>query len=456
MKFQLLCLEVNSALQSSCGGDQHTDWMNIDMKRILQPNGQHLTIDQRKIIQVGIENRSNKVDIARTLGKDATTIAKEIRAHRILKPRNVFNNHNLCVHLRDCKGCPGKCNRYKEPACPGRDRSPGACNHCPNKSCRLDKYYYDARKAHDAYESKLSSSRQGLNLTEERRLEIGGVIASLLKKGQSVYQIMTSHSHEIGLSSRCLYSYIEMGVFKDFGVDNFSLKEVVNRKPFHSKYKARKEPAVYTCHKYEDYLAFCEQAPHALTTEMDTVYNDPSGPYIQTFFFEGTGFMLGFLHQEKTSASMSATLDTLQEKLGDELFRSLFSLLLTDRGSEFEKVLLFETNRRSGTGEIRLNIFYCDPMQSAQKPHVENNHNFIRDIVPNGYPLTNLTQADLDLMFSHINSTPRKSLNGKTPYEAFSFLFGSDTARKLNIAPIERDKVTLKPCLLNHVYRAGK
>ena len=74
----------------------------------------------------------------------------------------------------------------------------------------------------------------------------------------------------------------------------------------------------------------------------------------------------------------------------------------------------------------------------------------------NGYPLKNLTQADLDLMFSHINSTPRKSLNGKTPYEAFSFLFGSDTARKLNIAPFERDKVTLKPCLLNHVYRAGK
>ena len=192
------------------------------MKRKLQANGQHLTLDQRKIIQVGIENRSNKVDIARTLGKDATTIAKEIRAHRILKPRNVFNNHNLCVHLRDCKGCPGKCNRYKEPACPGRDRSPGACNHCLNKTCRLDKYYYDAHKAHDAYESKLSSSRQGLNLTEERRLEIGGVIASLLKKGQSVYQIMTSHGHDIGLSSRCLYNYIEMGVFKDFGVDNFS------------------------------------------------------------------------------------------------------------------------------------------------------------------------------------------------------------------------------------------
>ena len=172
---------------------------------------------------------------------------------------------------------------------------------------------------------------------------------------------------------------------------------------------------------------------------MGTVYNDPLGPYIQTFYFEGTGFMLGFLHQEKSSASISATLDTLKEKLGDELFRSLFSLLLTDRGSRFEKVLLFDTNACVGVDEIRLNIFCCDPMQSAQKPHVENNHNFIRDSIPNGYPLKNLTQADLDLMFSHINSTLRKSLNGKTPYEAFSLLFRSDTARRLNIAPIERD-----------------
>jgi IS30 family transposase len=225
----------------------------MDMKRKLQTNGQHLTLDQREIIQIGIENRSNKVDIARTIGKDATTIAKEIRAHRVLKPRNAFNNHCVCIHLRECGGCHKKCLRYAEPACTGRDRSPGACNHCQNKTCRLDKYYYDAQKAHDAYESNLSSSRQGLNLMEERRLVIGGVIASLLKKGQSVYQIMTAHSREIDLSSRCLYNYIEMGVFKDFGVDNFSLKEVVNRKIFHNKYKVRKEPAVYTCHKYEDY-----------------------------------------------------------------------------------------------------------------------------------------------------------------------------------------------------------
>lgn len=65
-------------------------------------------------------------------------------------------------------------------------------------------------------------------------------------------------------------------------------------------------------------------------------------------------------------------------------------MLLTDRGTEFEKYELFEVN--TDTGEIRSNIFYCDAMKSSQKPHVENNHNYIRDILPNKLDLNFLTQ----------------------------------------------------------------
>ena len=112
----------------------------------------------------------------------------------------------------------------------------------------------------------------------------------------------------------------------------------------------------------------------------------------------------------------------------------------------FEKYDLFEVNTK--TGEIRSNIFYCDPQTPSQKPHVENNHNYVRDIIPNGKSLKNLTQEDLNLMFSHINSTPRKVLNGKTPYEAFEFLYGNEILEKLNIQKIEKDMVTLQPYLL--------
>ena len=183
---------------------------------------------------------------------------------------------------------------------------------------------------------------------------------------------------------------------------------------------------------------------------MDTVLNSLSGPYIQTFYFEDTNLMIGFLCKNKTSESMSNTLDILQDKLSVEEFAKLFGLLLTDRGVEFEQVDLFIANKN--TGEVRLNIFYCDPYQSSQKPHIENNHNYLRDIITNEMDLSILTQQDLDLAFSHINSTPRKSLNDKSPYEMFEFLYGSDLLEKLNIKQIKRDEVILKPYLIlnNH------
>ena len=56
--------------------------------------------------------------------------------------------------------------------------------------------------------------------------------------------------------------------------------------------------------------------------------------------------------------------------------------------------------------------------------------------------MKDLTQEKINLMFSHINSVPRKSLGGKSPYEAFEFFYGQETIDLLNIQKIEKDKVT--------------
>lgn len=393
------------------------------MSRVIHDN-KHLSLNDRKIIEQGIENRCNKVDIARTLGKDPTTIAKEIRLHRELKPRNTFNYPNICINIKKCGGCKFKCKDYQEQTCKLRDRSPGACNKCPKMtSCHLDKYLYNAEKADKEYRRDLVDFRQGINLTTKESKELANILKPLLDKGQSLYQIKSTHN-EIKQSIKTLYTYIEIGVFNEYGIDNFSLKEQVNRKQFNKKYKKRKEPVNYDGHKYEDFLKFKQENSSTPVTEMDTVLNSLSGPYIQTFEFEKTGIMIGYLHKEKTSESMANTLNKLQHKLGHNIYCELFSLLLTDRGTEFEKSELFEFNME--TGELRSNIFYCDPYKSSQKPHIENTHNYIRDIIPNEIDLTNLTQEDLDLMFSHINSTPRKIYNGKTPYEMFIFLHSTE------------------------------
>ena len=404
----------------------------------------HLTLEDRKKIQEGLENELSRTEIAKNINKDISTVAKEIKNRRKLKPRNPFNNPITCTKFKDCRICHGKCSEYEEIKCTRRDRKVGVCNLCPNISkCRLDKYFYYAKQAHESYLYTLKDSREGVNLNTKEMLEIVDIIKPLLKQGQSVYQILKNHP-EIKMCSKTLYMYIESGIFQDYGINNFSLRRQVSMRK-RKKLKKRKEPVNYEGRRYKDYLEFVKENPTIPTTQMDTVYNHQDGPYIQTFIFQNTGLMIGFLHTEKTSESMASTLDNLQEILEDD-YQKLFSLLLTDRGSEFEKYELFEVNTE--TGEIRSNIFYCDPQTPSQKPHVENNHNYVRDIIPNGKSLKNLTQEYLNLMFSHINSTPRKVLNGKTPYGAFEFLYGNEILEKLNIQKIEKDMVTLQPYLL--------
>lgn len=404
----------------------------------------HLSLQDREQIQTGLENGLSKKEIAEIIGKDPSTIGKEIKKRRKIKPRNRFNNISICKHLSECKKCTKECDKYEETTCVRRDRTVGVCNLCPNiNKCRLDKYFYRAKQAHESYLYTLSDSRAGVNLTTSEMITIAKTIKPLLKKGQSVYQILKNHP-EINIVPKTLYTYIESDIFKEYGIDRFSLRRQVSMKP-RKKVKSRKQPANYDKRKYEDYLNFIAEHPNMITTEMDTVYNKQEGPYIQTFIFQNTGLMVGFLHNEKNSASMASTLDYLQELLQDD-YTKLFSLLLTDRGSEFEIFKLFEVNQE--TGELRSNIFYCDPQTPSQKPHVENNHNYVRDILPNGKNLSKLTQDDLNLMFSHINSTPRSSLGGKTPYEAFSFFYGTEILDKLNIQKIEKDMVTLQPYLL--------
>ena len=265
----------------------------------------HLTLSERIIIETGITNGSTKVAIAKTIGKDPSTVAKEIRRHRIYKPRRTYGHKSICVHRKQCSGCRKRvqcCSDYKEEACQERDRSPGACNGC-KKKCFLPRYFYYAKTADEVYRETLVNSRVGINLTEERRKELAEVIAPLAKKGQSFYQILHNHP-EIDLSDKTLYTYVALGVFKDYGLDSFTLKERVQRKQY--TYKERnntekplKPEDIYKKRTYNDFQKFKVANPNVCVVQMDTLYNSPEGPYVQTFFFENSSFMLGLFIRKR-------------------------------------------------------------------------------------------------------------------------------------------------------------
>ena len=65
-----------------------------------------------------------------------------------------------------------------------------------------------------------------------------------------------------------------------------------------------------------------------------------------------------------------------------------------------------------------------------------------------GKSFKDLTQDEVDLMMSHINSYSRKKLNDRSAYQLFSFFYGKDTLDTLNIQSIDANEITLKPELL--------
>ena len=113
----------------------------------------HLSLDDRILIEEGICKRLRKFQIAELVGKSPSTIDKEIKKHRKLKIRNTFNDDVIkCIHLNECKSCSARCKDYEEPTCFRHERFVGACNNFLTSSkCKLNKYFYYAKNAHQNY-----------------------------------------------------------------------------------------------------------------------------------------------------------------------------------------------------------------------------------------------------------------------------------------------------------------
>ena len=118
---------------------------------------------------------------------------------------------------------------------------------------------------------------------------------------------------------------------------------------------------------------------------------------------------------------------------------------MTDRGSEFTNPLAIEFNKGNGR---RTHIFYCDPQRSDHKGGCEVTHEMIRRVLPKKTSFDNLTQDDINLMMSHINSYNRKKLNNQSAHQLFSFINGGDILDKLGIKSIPANEINLTPLLL--------
>lgn len=414
----------------------------------------HLTVQERIIIEKGIENGSTKAAIALTIGKDKSTVGKEIKKHRELVHKSSYKincaNMKNCSHNHVCDNCAD----FKPFTCNRRDRSPGACNGCSKYTyCRYDKYRYKADFSHKKYREDLVDSRTGINMSYEECKAMADIIVPLIKAGHSPYHIVTNHP-ELNISEKTLYTYIENGIFREFGLLDIDLRIKTKRKitkKASNKYKKREDKKYLNGRTYDDFINYTAENKNLSVVEMDTVYNNGStGPFMQTFKFLDYSFMFIVYQEEKTAKSMVEGVDLLEKILGKDLFSEEVAIIKTDRGSEFCDAEGFEKEENESR---RTRIFYCDPMASGQKGSLENNHKEIRYICPKENDLKDLglnSQEKANLIVSHINSQSKEHLKGKSPLEVMEFMNPAlyQKFKDFGIERINKDNIVLKPYLL--------
>ena len=350
-----------------------------------------------------------------------------------------------------CKGfdCTAACERYVSVACPKPCKPPYVCNTCKHrKLCIKDKYVYTAAYADAAVCRRRSDSRRGIRLNAEQKEFVDQLVTRLVKKGQPLTHIYAEHEAEMPISLRSLYNYIDAG---ELTIKNIDLRRKTGYRSRKKKVKEFSKGFANQAYRegrtYEDFECFMKHSGLSVV-EMDTVKGVRArGKRLLTMIFRDNSIMLMFLLPDGKAESVKRVFDFLERGLGLERFVRLFPVFLTDNGSEF---------KRPGDLEftedfiIRTDVFYCDPMASWQKPHIEKNHEFIRYVIPRGKSLNPYEQEDITLLMNHINSTRRPSLGNKAPYELINEededMWALFELLKMDLIP--PDEVHLMPDLL--------
>ena len=422
----------------------------------------HLTMDERYKIQNMLDARESFSSIAKHIGRDRSTISKEIRNHIsfkksgcIGKPFNDCTRRTTCMRYdcaKGCTRCKGRfcgdcithCAKYEKEICTRHISKPYVCNGCSKRSrCTLEKRMYSASAAYQEYKLLLRETRQGVTITEEEAQSLDRFISPLILNGQSIHHIVKTNPGEVMYSEKTIYNYMDAGLFSARNIDLPRKVRFRPRKSNHDIVKVDKKCRIGRT--YNDFKAYMKEHPDTPLVEMDSVIGTIGGKCLLTVHFVGSSFMLAFLRERNTSASVTALFNRLYGKLGHERFVKLFPVVLTDNGSEFSDPVSLEVD---DDGVIRTKLFYCNPSSPYQKGAAENNHEFIRRVLPKGKSFDELTQADIDLMMNHINSYKRENLAWHSPYEIFELFYGRDTLELLGARKIPSKDIILTPKLL--------
>jgi len=333
----------------------------------------HLNETERETIERNYKKLSISA-IAEILGKDKSTISREIKRASIIEY---------------------KVNKY--------------ISKDPNYPTSIEKRVYYAEEGEETYErnrercgrkSKIGKCESLIryvieNVKSEEKRSIDSAIGYAKEKNYFPGQYV---------STKTFYNWIDKGLE---GINNFDLLHKIGRKARNkSKSKVRKRIYGRSIEERPISVKAREEFGH---WEGDLIVGKDNKSYLCSLVERKTRIGLLFKISSKESKNIVEVIDRLKEKYGDN-FSKIFKTITFDNGSEFSDSIGMEKDNRT-------HVYYAHPYSSYERGSNENWNGLVRRYLPKGSSFEDLSEEGINKILNYINTMPRKLLRYRTAME---------------------------------------
>ncbi len=340
----------------------------------------HLSERDRYKIEGLLKGKNNVDEIAIILGRDRSTIYREINRGTVVRVQNDF----------------------------------------------CEEGEYRANSAQADYEAQGKNKERGLKIGKDKDLEahIRIKLKARFSPDAIIGQINAEGLKFEGMiTTKTLYNYIDAGVFA--GISNDDLWQKRNKKKRGYKAISRVNTKNRDCRSIEDRPKKIEDRVEYGHWEGDTVkgaMGTKAGLF--TLTERRTREEIIIKLRQATQECIKEALDALEKKYGKR-FKIKFKSITFDNGVEFLNWKYLEVSVLILGGQ-RTTIYFAHSYSSWERGTNENQNRMIRRFVPKGSDIADFSDEDIQWIEDWMNNYPRKILGYKTARQVADKCLQSD------------------------------
>lgn len=280
-------------------------------------------------------------------------------------------------------------------------RSPSTISRELRRNCSPSHGVYEADRADARARTRRSRSRRNQKLGSEDF----SIVCDLLREKWSPEQISgVLKAHGIlSISHETIYRYIWLDILMGGTLWKHLRQSGKLRRKRYNTYDSRGRLA----HKRS-----IDDRPKSVANlnalghwEIDTVHGKGSKDCIVTLVERKSGYLIIGKLRNRTNEQLNKAVIRLIKREPTE-----FKTITADNGTEFHGYRKIEE-------ELPVKFYFAHPYHSWERGRNENCNGLIRQYLPKGSSMENLTQAECDKIANNLNERPRKRHNFKAPIE---------------------------------------